>query len=74
MTLGVFVSINVFVNQCTYTHLHVDVSGLQELIDKILQLETHNEQLRSSLAKSTDTEMEKEKATGRVRKSFDFSR
>lgn len=55
------------------SRLHVDISDLQELINKILQLETHNEQLKSLIAKRTDTELEKEKASGKVRK-FDFSR
>jgi len=49
-------------------------AGLQELIDKILQLEAHNEQLKLTITKHTDTKMKKEETPGKVRKSFDFSR
>lgn len=52
----------------------MDVSGLQELIDKVLQLEAHNEQLKLSIMKGTDTKHRKEETPWRVRKSFDFSR
>lgn len=48
--------------------------GLQELIDKILQLEAHNEQLRVLITKTTDSKSEKKEMPDRVRKSFDFSR
>lgn len=55
-------------------YLYMDVSGLQELIDKILQLEAHNEQLKLTITKRTDTKMKKKETSGKVRKSFDFSR
>ncbi|KAL0102149.1 hypothetical protein PUN28_018583 [Cardiocondyla obscurior] len=41
-----------------------------ELIDKVLQLETHNEQLKSLIAKSTNIKLKKEKTPKRP---FDFS-
>lgn len=43
-----------------------------ELIDKILQLEAHNEQLKALITK-TDSKSEKKDIPDRVRKSFDFS-
>lgn len=44
---------------------------MQELINKILQVEAHNEQLKVLLTKATDSKLvEKEGKTG---KSFDFS-
>ncbi|XP_011684907.1 PREDICTED: tRNA pseudouridine(38/39) synthase [Wasmannia auropunctata] len=45
-----------------------------ELIDKILRLEAHNEQLKLSIIKRTDTAMKREETPGKERKSFDFSR
>lgn len=47
--------------------------ALQELIDKILQLEAHNEQLRALITKATDSKSEK-KISDTVKKPFDFSR
>ncbi|KAL6432625.1 hypothetical protein ACFW04_006224 [Cataglyphis niger] len=45
-----------------------------ELIDKILQLEAHNEQLRALITKVTDTKSKKKELSNTVRKTFDFSR
>lgn len=49
--------------------------GLQELIDKILKLEAHNEQLKALLSKATNSNNLKEKATTeKIQKPFNFSR
>ncbi|XP_071555254.1 tRNA pseudouridine(38/39) synthase isoform X1 [Temnothorax nylanderi] len=56
------------------TREQLEMLDKSELIDKILRLEAHNEQLKSSIAKSTDTELKKEKTPKKVRRSFDFSR
>ncbi|XP_011154690.1 tRNA pseudouridine(38/39) synthase isoform X2 [Harpegnathos saltator] len=44
------------------------------LIDKIIQLEAHNEQLKVLIAKTTDIKSEKKRMSEKVHKPFDFSR
>ncbi|XP_025074957.1 tRNA pseudouridine(38/39) synthase isoform X2 [Pogonomyrmex barbatus] len=56
------------------TREQLEMLDKSELIDKILQLEARNEQLRLLITKGTDVESRKEGTPGKVRKSFDFSR
>ncbi|KAL6257389.1 hypothetical protein P5V15_010961 [Pogonomyrmex californicus] len=56
------------------TREQLEMLDKSELIDKILQLEARNEQLRLLITKDTDVESRKEETPGKVRKSFDFSR
>jgi len=72
MYVYIYIYIYIFIHYlylCAYRQF-----GLQELIDKILQLEAHNEQLRALITKTTDSKSEKKEMPDRVRKSFDFSR
>uniref|UniRef100_A0A1B6L6E9 Pseudouridine synthase I TruA alpha/beta domain-containing protein n=1 Tax=Graphocephala atropunctata TaxID=36148 RepID=A0A1B6L6E9_9HEMI len=45
-----------------------------ELIDRILQLEAHNKQLKSIVAKQNDFKDEQKKSSKKRKRSFDFSR
>ncbi|XP_012524214.1 tRNA pseudouridine(38/39) synthase isoform X3 [Monomorium pharaonis] len=56
------------------TRERLEVLDKSELIDRILQLEVHNEQLKLLITKNTEPKPRKEETPGKVRKSFDFSR
>lgn len=58
--------------KCTREQL--ELFDKSELIDKILQLEAQNEELRALITKTTDSKLEKKEMSDRVKKSFDFSR
>ncbi|KAM0733975.1 tRNA pseudouridine(38/39) synthase [Formica fusca] len=60
------------IKKCTREQL--EQFDKSELIDKILQLEAHNEQLRALITKATDSKSEKKEMSDTVRKPFDFSR
>ncbi|XP_014479430.1 PREDICTED: tRNA pseudouridine(38/39) synthase isoform X2 [Dinoponera quadriceps] len=56
------------------TREELDLLDKSELIDRIMQLEAYNEQLKALIAKSTGTKLEVKGMSGKVQKSFDFSR
>ncbi|XP_029170311.1 tRNA pseudouridine(38/39) synthase [Nylanderia fulva] len=62
------------VNSKKSTREQLELFDKSELIDKILQLEAHNEQLRALITKTTNSKSEKREMPDRVKKSFDFSR
>ncbi|XP_032683103.1 tRNA pseudouridine(38/39) synthase [Odontomachus brunneus] len=56
------------------TREELDLLDKSVLIDRIIQLEAHNEQLKILIAKTADTKVEEKDMSERVQKPFDFSR
>lgn len=56
------------------TREELELLDKSELIDKILKLEAHNEQLKVLITKAADCRSEKKATVEKARKAFDFSR